>query len=460
MIRINDIKHIYFLGIGGIGMSAIARYFKRKGAEVSGYDKTPSLLISELKEEGIQVCFDESLALIPDNIDLVVLTPAIPKTHQGLVHLRSTGIPIIKRSEILGIITAEGKTIAVAGTHGKTTTSTLTAHILYQSDIGCNAFLGGISKNYHNNLLISDHPTPWMVTEADEFDRSFLHLNPLIATITATDADHLDIYGSHQALLDSFEQFAKQIQPGGYLILKGGTPLQINNDDIKVFSYSLDDPDTDCHAANIVFDGNRYHFDLIMPNRIIRNLSPGIPAKVNVENAVAACTMAALANCPEDQIRTGLSTFTGIKRRFDIRINTNGRVYIDDYAHHPEEIKALISSVRHMYPAGKITGIFQPHLFSRTRDFADGFADELSKLDECYLLGIYPARETPIKGITSHTIADKMSIDAKVVTSEMLLTNIEEKQPEILLTIGAGDIDRLVEPLENIIKNQIEQKHA
>lgn len=460
MIRINDIKHIYFLGIGGIGMSAIARFFQRKGADVSGYDRTPSPLTSELQQEGIPICYDESPGLIPENIDLVVLTPAIPQSHQGLVYLRSKGVPIIKRSEILGIITGEGKTIAVAGTHGKTTTSTLTAHILYQSEVGCNAFLGGISNNYHSNLLISDHPTPWMVTEADEFDRSFLQLNPLIATITATDADHLDIYGTHQSLLDSFEQFAEQIKPGGFLILKGGTPLRINNKYITVYTYSLDDSATDCHAANIVFDGTRYHFDLIMPQRIIRDLSPGIPAKVNVENAVAACTMAALANCPDDQIRSALSTFTGIKRRFDIRINKNGRVYIDDYAHHPEEIKALISSVRHMYPESKITGIFQPHLFSRTRDFAEGFAYELSKLDECFLLSIYPAREIPIAGVSSYTIADRMSIDAKVVTTEMLLAAIKDKQPEVLLTIGAGDIDRLVEPLENIIRNQTEQKHA
>ncbi|HBZ66780.1 MAG TPA: UDP-N-acetylmuramate--L-alanine ligase [Bacteroidales bacterium] len=459
-MRINDINHIYFLGIGGIGMSAIARFFKWKGADVSGYDRTPSHLTEELQKEGISVWFDESPTLIPGNIDLVVITPAIPVNHRGLVHLKNKGLPIVKRSELLGIITGEGKTIAVAGTHGKTTTSTLTAHILYQSEIGCNAFLGGISKNYQNNLLISDHPTPWMVTEADEFDRSFLQLYPFIATITATDADHLDIYGTHQALLDSFQQFTQQIQPGGFLILKTGTPLDIINKSLTVYTYSIDDETTDCHAANITFDGTRYHFDLVMPRRIIPDLCPGIPAKVNVENAVAACTMAALAGCSDNEIRSALSTFSGIRRRFDLRINEGGRVYIDDYAHHPEEIKALISSVRHMYPNRKITGVFQPHLFSRTRDFAEGFALELSKLDECYLLDIYPARELPIKGITSQFVADRMTAEPKVVSVKALLPIIEDKKPEVLLTIGAGDIDKLVEPLEIIIRNQIKQSNG
>lgn len=459
MISLNHIKHIYFLGIGGIGMSALARYFKQRGAKVSGYDRTPTAITEALISEGIQVYFDEHEELIPAAIDLVVFTPAIPADHRGYAHLIRSGLPMVKRAELLGMISREGKTLAVAGTHGKTTTSTLVAHLLFQSSIGCRAFLGGISRNYNNNLLISNHPTPWVVTEADEFDRSFLQLNPFIAAITSADADHLDIYGTHDALLESFSEFTDRIEPGGYLILKKGAPVRVNNRAITCYSYALDDASADCYASGLTFDGSRYHFDLHLPGRTIERLSPGIPAKINVENAVAACTMAALAGCTDDEIRDGVASFTGIRRRFDLRINKGGRIYIDDYAHHPEEIRALVTSVRHMFPGKRITGIFQPHLFSRTRDFAEGFATALSLLDQCYLLDIYPAREVPIEGITSELIAGKTSPPARVIAIDQLLSEIETQKPELLLTIGAGDIDKLVPAIEAIIDHQIKQSH-
>lgn len=459
MISISDIKHIYFLGIGGIGMSALARYFRLMGVTVSGYDRTPSSLTDALSDEGIQVFFDESRELIPAALDLVVFTPAIPTDHQGFAYLREAGIPMVKRAELLGMITREGKTLAVAGTHGKTTTSTMAAHLLYRSAVGCRAFLGGISRNYDNNLLISDHPTSWMVTEADEFDRSFLQLSPYIAAITSADADHLDIYGTHAALLESFGAFTQRIMAGGYLILKKGAPVAVHNPAITVYTYALDDVTADCYASGLTFDGTHYHFDLHLPGRTITRLTPGIPARVNVENAVAACTMAALAGCTDDEIRDGLASFTGIRRRFDIRINEGGRVYIDDYAHHPEEIRALVTSVRHMFPGREITGIFQPHLFTRTRDFAEGFAEALSLLDHCYLLDIYPARENPIAGITSGLIAGKMSPRATVMAVDQLLKKIESEKPSLLLTIGAGDIDKLVPLIEKTIAHQLNTGH-
>lgn len=459
MKNLDNIRQIYFLGIGGIGMSALARYFHHRGVKVTGYDRTPSALTDELQREGIEISFDENPAFIPEQIDLVVYTPAIPATHAGMAYLKQASTPMVKRSELLGMITRREKTLAVAGTHGKTTTSTLAAHLLFRSSVGCTAFLGGISKNYDTNLLIPGHPTDWMVTEADEFDRSFLQLNPYIAVITAADADHLDIYGTHQALLESFNEFAGRIRAGGYLIIKKGLPLAITNTAITVLTYSLDDSSADCHAFSLTFDGTHYHFDLVIPGRIIRNLKPGVPARVNVENAIAACTMAALAGCTDEEIRTHLATFSGIKRRFDVRINRNGRIYIDDYAHHPEEIRALVSSVRHMFPGKKITGIFQPHLYSRTRDFAEGFASALSLCDTCYLLDIYPARELPIEGVSSGMIARMMNPQARVLSIPELMQTIESEQPGLLLTIGAGDIDRLVPRIEDIFTNQIARSH-
>lgn len=458
MKTINELKHLYFLGIGGIGMSALARLFLRKGVKVSGYDRTPSPLTDQLREEGCEIWFDDDPALLPEEIDMVVLTPAIPSNHRGLLSLRHQPVPILKRAELLGVITREAKTVAVAGTHGKTTTSSMAAHLLYQSSPGCTAILGGVASNYQSNLLLPDKPSPWMVTEADEYDRSFLHLSPLIATITATDADHLDIYGTHEALLESFQQFIGKIRPGGYLIKKIGLPLAAADSEITEFTYALNNPAADCFATHIVSEGIRYRFDLVMPGRTIEGLLTGIPALVNVENAVAACTMAALAGCSDDEIRSNLATFTGIRRRFDIRVLSADEVYIDDYAHHPEEINALITSVRHLFPSKKITAIFQPHLYTRTRDFATGFAGALDQCDECVLLDIYPARELPIEGVDSGMVAALMKRKATLTDKKALLKWIENHRFEVLLTIGAGDIDRLVPPIEALIKNRKETR--
>lgn len=446
-------KHIYFLGIGGIGMSALARYFNHQGVKVSGYDRTASSLTEELQKEGIGIDFSDDPKLIPTDIDLVVFTPAIPSNHQGMKWLQKEGFAMMKRSEMLGRLTNQMQTLAVAGTHGKTTTSTMAAHLLYNSKTGCTAILGGIAKNYKSNLLLPNTASSWMVTEADEYDRSFLQITPTIAVITATDADHLDIYGNHQALLDSFNSFTSLIKPGGYLVHKLGLPLTITNHEINVYTYSLNDTKADCHARNLSKDGLYYTFDLVTPLRTITNLCTGIPALVNVENSIAACTMALLAGCSDEEIRLNLKTFQGISRRFDIRAVKPGHVYIDDYAHHPEEINALVDSVRHLFPEEKITAVFQPHLYSRTRDFAEGFAKALNQCDECLLLDIYPARELPIPGVDSAMLANLMKPGTRVIGRENLIYEIEKIKPGLLLTIGAGDIDRLVPEIEKLFNS-------
>ncbi|MES2779312.1 MAG: Mur ligase family protein [Bacteroidota bacterium] len=487
-MNFKDIQQAYFLGIGGIGMSAIARYFHSMGITVMGYDKTETSLTKELVAEGIQIHYEDFGSRIGDfglirESCLVVLTPAIPKDHEEWNWLKENDFTILKRSQVLGVITDVYQTIGVAGTHGKTTTSTLIAHILKQSSVDCAAFLGGISSNYQTNLLLhkpevdsrqspygspqlgaaaSSNPkttnnklnteTRYMVVEADEFDRSFLTLHPFIAIITSTDADHLDIYGEHNELKKSFLAYASQCKDDGTLIVKKGLDIIA---DLKrpFFTYSVTEK-ADAYASNIKITGDEYSFDLTFGERVLNNLVLGIPGLHNVENAVAASAASLLAGVSEDELKAALASFKGVKRRFEYIIKRPDFVYIDDYAHHPEELRAIISSVKNMYPNKKIVAAFQPHLFSRTRDFVDGFAESLSLLDNVLLLDIYPARELPMEGVTSKIIFDKMTSSNKIVCSKAEAVDLmKQQQPEVLLTLGAGDIDQLVEPLREQFKS-------
>jgi UDP-N-acetylmuramate--alanine ligase len=460
-MNFKDIKYAYFLGIGGIGMSAIARYFNHQGIKVYGYDKTETPLTKELIHEGIEIHFTDIGFKILDfrfnpNETLVVLTPAIPKDHEEWKWFRENGFTIMKRSQVLGIISDEYQTIAVAGTHGKTTTSTLIAHILKQSKIDCAAFLGGISTNYNSNLLLhkTEHQAlntehQFLVVEADEFDRSFLTLHPSISIITSTDADHLDIYGKHEELKKSFLDFANNLREGGTIFIKKGLDISDKIDSLK--NYSIKEI-ADVFASNIRIEGDIYYFDLHIGERILNNLHLGIPGMHNVENAVAACAACIQAGVTDEELRSALASFSGVKRRFEYLIKTSNMVYIDDYAHHPEELRAIISSVKQMYHDKKITVIFQPHLYSRTRDFVDGFAESLSLADDVLLLDIYPARELPMEGVSSEMIFNKMSIEHKLLCSKKdIIEIISKKRPDVLLTLGAGDIDQLVEPLKKLL---------
>ena len=447
-MKLNNLHKIYFLGIGGIGMSALARYFNGRGVQVSGYDKNQTQLTDLLQKEGIQIHFEENIKQIPQNIDLVIYTPAIPKNNAEFIHLMNSDIQIKKRSEVLGLISNELKTVAVAGTHGKTTVSTLIAHLLQNSSIECNAFLGGISKNYKSNLLISDQ-SDWMVVEADEFDRSFLQLNPDISIITSMDADHLDIYGNLESLKANFTQFVKQIKTNGSLIVKEGLQSNFTQiQKIKTYTYSLSQG-SDFYASNIRLEQNKYCFDFNFQDKVIHDVTLGIPGLINVENSIVAIAAAMLAGVTEKEIKIALPAFEGILRRFDYQINTKEIVFIDDYAHHPEEIKGFVNSVKQIYPNKKILGIFQPHLFSRTKDFATEFAKNLELLDEIILLPIYPAREKPIEGVTSEIILNKINTENKQICSkDELIETISKSKFDILLTMGAGDIDQLVFPLK------------
>jgi len=447
-MNIEQVKEVYFLGIGGIGMSALARFFKNRGCSIFGYDRTSTPLTLELEAEGMEIHYEEDVDLIPDGIDLVVYTPAVPKKHSEYQFFLENGYPILKRSQVLGMISSEYKTIGIAGTHGKTTISTLTAHLLQQTSNGVNAFMGGISKNYQSNLLLSAR-SEWVVVEADEFDRSFLHLFPQIAVITSVDADHLDIYKNILSLKESFTQFTCQIKPGGYLIIKKGISLNvIQRPGLKVYTYSIDQQADFC-IQNLHISKGHYIFDLKLVESVIENVELGLPGLFNVENAIAASAAAWLAGATKEEIRKGLLSFSGVHRRFDMRINREDLIYIDDYAHHPEELKACINSVRHLYPDKKITGVFQPHLFSRTRDFADDFARSLELLDEVILLEIYPARELPIEGIDSQMLLNKINKTSKYVCkNDELIDLLKTLKPELLLTLGAGDIDQFVKPIE------------
>jgi UDP-N-acetylmuramate--alanine ligase len=442
-------SHIYFVGIGGIGMSNLARYFKARGKAVAGYDRTSTSLTQELESEGITVHYTEDTAAIPVDFlnaetTLVVRTPAVPENHAELRFFRKNGYKILKRAQVLGAVSVDSRSLCVAGTHGKTTTTTLTAHLLKQSNVDCSAFLGGISNNYDTNLLLSDH-SDLTVIEADEYDRSFHQLTPYMAIITSVDADHLDIYKTHTEYLESFAHFTELIRPDGCLVIKKGLPLKYRlKEGAKAYTYSVEGQ-ADFYAENVHYQSGRLFFDFNYPGGAIRKMELGVPIEVNVENAVAAMALAHLNGVTDDELRVGLASFRGTKRRFDFKIRREDFVYMDDYAHHPEELRASIHSIKALYPDKKVTGIFQPHLYSRTRDFADEFAAVLSELDDLILLDIYPARELPIPGVTSAMILEKVTLKNKTVTSlEKVFNILDRKKPEILVTLGAGSIDTLV----------------
>lgn len=437
-------RNIYFIGIGGIGMSAIARYFKFKGFGVGGYDRTPSELTEALQKEGIDVHYEDRPDLIPSDVEntLVVYTPAIPQDLQELVYVRENGYTLMKRAQVLGELTRMGsqRCLAVSGTHGKTTTSTLLAHIFTAGGEGCSAFLGGISKNYDSNLLMSHSPA--VVVEADEFDRSFHQLTPEIAVITAMDADHLDIYGDLEHVQEAFRKFASLTT--GTVIIKQGLPVSAKDTHARILSYSYNDVSADFHAEDIKVDECGYFtFNLHHPGGVIMDCRVGVPGWVNVENAVAASAMALCYGIDPMKIKTALGTFKGVKRRFDIHVNRPGLAYIDDYAHHPKEISTAISSMRDIFPGRKLTAIFQPHLYTRTRDFAEEFARALSAVDKLILLDIYPAREEPIPGVSSEIIFDKVTAPEKVLLKkEELMDYLHNEEIDTLITFGAGNIDR------------------
>ena len=431
-------KNIYFIGIGGIGMSAIARYYNAKGFKVSGYDRTPSPLTHALESEGIDVHYTDDISYIPNEVEdtLVVYTPAIPADMGELVYVQEKGYRVIKRSRMLGEIAEGQRCMAVAGTHGKTTTSTMTSHLFMDSGEGCSAFLGGISKNYNSNLLIS--PNDVIVAEADEFDRSFLQLFPEIAVITSMDADHLDIYGDEQHVKEAFKAFASQVS--GTVIIKHGLDITPADTSARIRTYSFGNPEADFHAEPLE-DG---HFNLHYPGGVIEDCVVGIPGWVNVENATAASAIALTYGIAPEKIKRALASFSGVRRRFDIQVRKPGCVYIDDYAHHPEEIKAALSSIRRAYPSSKLTAVFQPHLYTRTRDFAPEFAQALSLADKVILLDIYPARELPIPGVTSEIIFKDITSEKVLIRREELMGYLQNEPVEVLVTLGAGDIDRFV----------------
>ncbi len=447
-MKISKLKSVYFLGIGGIGMSAIARYLHSKGVEVFGYDKTRTKLTRNLEKSGIKIHYIEDVDLIPDKIDLIVFTPAIPDDNIEKKYLLKSEIPMKKRAEVLGWITKEGKCLAIAGTHGKTTTSAILTHLLKVGGVDCNAFLGGIAGNYKSNFVSGKSKV--MVVEADEYDRSFLHLDPYAAVITSMDADHLDIYQDGENMVRSgFGAFAKKIQKGGHLFLKDGLTLRKPNE-VNKLSYGIENGEI-C-ARNVNVKKGFFHFDYCFGNRTWSDLKFSLPGLHNIENAVAAISLARLLKVKEANIRKGLVSFKGVNRRFEFVVRNTKQVYIDDYAHHPTELSAAISAARMLYPEKKITGIFQPHLFSRTKDFKKGFARALDKLDETILLPIYPARENPMKGVSSKSIIDLMKSKKKrIVKKEELVKFLGDKKIEVLMTLGAGDIDTEVKQIKKIL---------
>ena len=443
-------KAVYFLGIGGIGMSALARYYKNSGAVVSGYDRTPTSLTAQLQAEGIDVHFDEDLNAVDKNADFVVYTPAIPENHIELKYLVEHKYPLYKRSEILGFITRDHENICVAGTHGKSTTSAMIAHILRDSGFGCNAFLGAISANYKTNFWSDTNPV--CVAEADEFDRSFLKLSPTVAIITSMDADHLDIYGSAKAVQDAFIAFSGKIKPGGCLILKYGLAREDELVADTRIRYALNNPEADAYTQNLQQADAGYRFDLVLKDRVIKNIELPMGGLHNVENMVAAILAALQMKIEEADILRAVKSFAGVKRRFEYVFKTDKILYIDDYAHHPEELRALITGAKALYPNKRCCIIFQPHLFSRTYDFADGFAEVLSLADETVLLPIYPARELPMKNVSSQLILEKLTNRQHALMEKLELVKwLQTKEVELLITAGAGDIDKLVEPIKEIL---------
>jgi UDP-N-acetylmuramate--alanine ligase len=464
MIDTRNIQGIYFVGIGGIGMSALARYFIAGGFPVSGYDRSESSLTDKLTEEGCDISYDDKIDTLPQLFRnpslkekcLVIYTPAIPSENSIIGYFRENNYPLYKRSEILGEISEMTDTIAVSGTHGKTTVSTMIAHILKQSHVDCSAFLGGISKNYGTNLLLGS--SNYTVMEADEFDRSFHRLNPLLAVVTSLDADHLDIYGDHLTMIAAYNEFIAKIKKGGKLVVNSNILGSIIvPQGVTLFTYGFGE-EADYRSYNIRQSGDSYVFDLMTPGKIISDIHFGFPGRINIENAAAAAAVALLSGATETEIRKALITFRGVVRRFDIRINWPGLVYIDDYAHHPEEIRACVTSIREYFGGRKITGIFQPHLFSRTRDHAAGFAEILDELDEAILLPIYPAREKPIEGVSSEMIFSKMKLKKKrLLQKNDIPGKLDIDNLDVLITIGAGDIDRLVGPIEAEIRKRRER---
>lgn len=455
-MKLEQIHSVYFIGIGGIGMSALARYFNGRGVQVAGYDRTETPLTQALVAEGMTVRYAEDVAGLPEQIDLVVYTPAVPDSHAELRHLRSAGYPVLKRSQVLGIISEGMKTIAIAGTHGKTTTSTLTTHLLRHGGFECSAFLGGVARNFASNFVQGTNE--WVVVEADEYDRSFLTLHPDIAAIIAMDPDHLDIYGDEQSLLETgFLAFAKQLKEGGQLLVRNGLEEHFTDKD-KVATFGVDGGTH--RAENLRVEDGFFVFDFISPNHQIMGLRHPHPGRHNVENATVAISVALALGVSADAIRSGLLAFRGIGRRFEFIIRTTEKVYIDDYAHHPEELKAAIGAARELYPTRKISGVFQPHLYTRTRDFVDGFAEALDLLDEAILLDIYPAREEPIPGVTSEIIFDRMKkANRTMVNKDSLMTTLSARDLDVLLTLGAGDIDTFVNPIRQLLSSQLaEQK--
>lgn len=449
-----EYKHIYFIGIGGIGMSAIARYYKFKGYEVSGYDRTPSELTARLEAEGIAVHYEDNTDFIPKDVEqtLVIYTPAIPADMGEFVYVQEHGYRVIKRSKMLGEISRGQKCLAVAGTHGKTTTSTLTAHIITESGEGCTAFLGGISKNYGTNLLMSHNPC--VVAEADEFDRSFHQLYPSIAVITAMDADHLDIYGDLEHVQEAFRIFASQVSD--ILIVKKGLPIGAGDTGARIFTYHYEDRDADFHAENIRLDSlGHYSFDLVHPEGVIRDISPGALGWVNIENSVAAAAVCLSYGIAPEAIKKAIGSFSGVQRRMDVHVNKPGLTYIDDYAHHPQELATAISSIRGIFPGRKITAIFQPHLYTRTRDLAAEFAQALSAVDKLILLDIYPARELPIEGVSSELIfKDVTAAEKLLIRKEELMSVLEKEDLDVLVSFGAGNIDRFIAPITEMLEKR------
>lgn len=440
-------KTYYFLGIGGIGMSAIARYFLLKGDNIFGYDLTRTELTQELEKEGMSIVYEDNIDLLPKDIDMVIYTPAISKDNTIFNYFINSNTPILKRSEILAEITRDKKTIAISGTHGKTTVSTMVAHLLNNSSIGCSAFLGGISKNLNSNFLYNPN-SQYIVVEADEYDRSFLKLSPYYSVITSIDEDHLDIYGEYKNLLEAFTEFANKTQDDGRLFIKQGLDLELKEELVSQ-TYTIRGIEADYYAWNIRNYNSKYYFDLRTPEKVIYDLCLNYPGIHNIENILVSSAIALKLGVSEDELRKGIESFSGVRRRFDIRIKTKDFVYIDDYAHHPNEIKSCIESIRDMFPGKKLTGVFQPHLFSRTRDFADEFARALEGLDEVVLLDIYPAREKPIENINSKWLLHKINkMDKYYSEEDGLLDLLDALYPEVLLTIGAGNIDKFVGKIE------------
>lgn len=458
-MELKDIKAVYFIGAGGIGMSAIARYFMKRGLVVAGYDKTPSNLTHQLEKEGMVIHYEEDIAEIPHacknpETTLVVYTPAVPSRHKELVFFQENGFEVEKRAQVLGRLTQAHRGLCFAGTHGKTTTSTMCAHIMHQSHLDCNAFLGGISKNYGTNYILSD-TSDFVVIEADEFDRSFHWLRPWMSVITSTDADHLDIYGTEEAYLESFRHYTELIQPGGALVLHTNLAMREHvQEGVKVYSYSRDKGDF--HAENIMIQNGEITFDFVSPVETVRGISLGQPIPINIENSVAAMAIAQLNGCTAEELRYGMRTYSGVDRRFDFKIKNDKHVLLSDYGHHPKEVLQSAKSLKELFPNRKITAIFQPHLYTRTRDFYQDFAHALSNFDEVVLTEIYPAREAPIEGVTSKLIYDNLAagVEKHLIEKKDVLEFVKQYDTDVLVILGAGNLDNDVPQIAQIINQK------